>query len=280
MTLAKATSRKRSQIINLDGMVHAPENEQGVVLLFAKLHRRLGFPIIDIIKTGFPDCWAFHKTSSGSKRTWIEFEFKSSSFQSHLKQLKGVRPHKGYLVCWEHNWPECEKFVEVIDLRHQANAGRRVFLQATKPNFQAELDEMPKSWKRYWTWTVPYRAKPGDILLMWRAGTPSEARRYDVDPDLLHSFANIFEVTSFPKEDKNWRRMAYVRQIAKIENPLYLGQIRSDPVLRKSSWVRASMQGQPDLTPYWWRIYHLLLDLNPKLKRDKKFIQLDPSRLM
>lgn len=280
MRLANATTTDRSQVINLDGMVHAPENEQGVVLLFAKLHRRLGFPTIDEIKTGFPDCWAFHKTASGSKRTWIEFEFKSSSFRSHLAQLKHVRPRKGYLVCWEHNWPGCEEFVEVIDLRHQANVGRRVFLQSTRPNYQAELDEISRSWKHYETWTVPYRSKPGDILLMWRAGTPGTARRYGVDHNRLQSLANIFEVTSFPTEDKNWRRKAYVRQIAFLDNPLRLDQLRSDPVLQNAPFVRASMQGQPDLTPYWWRIHHLLLDLNPKLKNDKRFAQLDPSRLM
>jgi hypothetical protein len=280
MKPGKTTSSDRSQVINMEGMVHAPENEQGVVLLFAKLHRKLGFPTIDVIKTGFPDCWAIHRTATGSKRTWIEFEFKSSSFRTHLKQLKRIKPKRGYVVCWEHNWPGCDKFAEVIDLRHQANVGRRVFLQSTKPEFQAGLDGTPKSQKKRQIWTVAHRAKPGDILLMWRAGTHSEARRRDVDPGLLQSFANVFEVTSFPKHDAKRGREAHVRQIALLENPLYLDKIKSDPVLRNAPWVRASMQGRPDITSYWWRLHHLLLELNPKLRRDKKFARLDPSRLM
>jgi hypothetical protein len=67
----------RSDIIHYEGMAHAPENELGVVFLFGKVHRRLGFTGIHEIKPGFPDCWAWRRTTKGSKLTWVEFEFRS-----------------------------------------------------------------------------------------------------------------------------------------------------------------------------------------------------------
>jgi hypothetical protein len=40
---------ERSELIAIGGVQHAPENEAGVILLFAKLHKKIGFPIIDRI---------------------------------------------------------------------------------------------------------------------------------------------------------------------------------------------------------------------------------------
>ncbi len=218
--------RNRSEIIDYEGMQHAPENELGVVFLFGNVHRLLGFTAIDEIKPGFPDCWAWRRLTRGTERTWVEFEFRSSGFKAHVrkKQLGWLRPKKGIDVCWEHNWPECEEYAEVIDLRATVEGGPRVWIQSTRPEYQAELDLIPRNATKDWTWTVA------------------------------------------------------PRRIANLDHPLRWGALRSDAVPRSSPFVRAQMQGQWDATAYWWRIYSLLVLLNPNLKKNRRFRAFAPHR--
>jgi hypothetical protein len=272
----------RSDVIHYEGMAHAPENELGVVFLFGKVHTRLGFTAIHEIKPGFPDCWAWRRTSSGSKLTWVEFEYRSSGFKIHVtgEQLTGLRPKRGFVVCWEHNWPGCEDHAEVIDLRAIVERGPRVWLQSTLPEYQEEMDLIPYHPAKAWTWTVAPRAKRGDLLLMWRAGSSTAAKKWAVPEDLLHAFTNIVEVASAPvKRAAGFIRSARIRRIANLENPLRWGALQTDAVLRGAPFVRAKMQGQWDLTPYWWRVYSLLVRLNPRLKMNRRFTAFDPHRL-
>ena len=254
----------RSEIIGFEGLRHAPENELGVVFLFSKVARRLGFVEIDRIQPQFPDCYAIRKTTKGTARTWIEFEFKSRSFSVHIPQLSSLTPRKGLVVCWEHNWPECERHAEVVELRELLGFGRRVWIQNTRPTHQPELDTIPYRKTSNFQWTVAPRARPGDIVLMYRAGTPAEARRNDADVNLLQSIANVFLVKSRPRPDKRWGHQAEVAQVAVLEHPLRLAQMRSDAILKDAPFVRASMLGRWDATLYWYRLYNLLVKLNPK----------------
>jgi hypothetical protein len=270
---------ERSELIDFQGVRHAPENEMGVVLLFAKLHRMLGFPVVDVIQPHFPDCWAIQKIGNGTRRVWIEFEYASRGFKSHVRQLRGLRPRRGIVICWHHDWRECERYATVIELRRHIAAGCRVWLQSTLPEYQRGLDEAPFKRKGTWNWSVPSRARPGDLLLMWRAGTRAQARKHDVDVELLQSLANIYEVTSIPKPDRRWGTTANVWQVVLLDEPLRWGAIRSDAVLHSAPWVRASMQGRPEVTPYWWRIYELLVQLNPRLKKHKSFQRFKPEGL-
>jgi hypothetical protein len=261
-------------------MEHAPENELGVVFLFGKVHTILGFTSIHQVKPGFPDCWAWRRLTKGSQLTWIEFKFRSSGFKAHLGQLNGLRPQRGFVVCWEHNWPECEKYAEVIDLRAIAERGPRVWIQSTRPKYQEAMDWIPHHSKKEWTWTVSPRAKKGDLVLMWRAGTKSEAHRYNVPEDQLQAFTNVVEVVSAPGKGKgDFIRSARVRRIANLQHLLRWGTLKNDAVLRSSPFVRAQMQGQWDATAYWWRIHKLLLDLNPALRTNRGFRGFDPHRL-
>ena len=90
----------------------APVNELGVVYLFGVLHDTLDFKI-ESIQSGFPDCVARRKV--GQNR-WvevrIEFEFDSKSFLAHRHNPDGI----DVIVCWIHNWRECPKRIEVIEL--------------------------------------------------------------------------------------------------------------------------------------------------------------------
>jgi hypothetical protein len=266
------TKYERSDLIAFRGLRYAPENELGVVLLFGKIHRDLGFPEIDVIGSGFPDCWAYQKTTRGTRRIWIEFEFRTRSFKTHVRKLGVLKPRRGIVVCWEHNWPYVEKYADVIELKTAVGFGKRVWIQCTNPKYQGGLDDAPTRRKTQWEWTVSSRARPNDIVLMYRSGTKREARRYEVDETLLQSIANIYEVTSLPERDKKWGRYAYVRQVALLREPLRLEHLREDIYLENSGWVRAQLQGRPEVTAHWWRLLQLILQMNPELRKDKKFL--------
>jgi len=219
------TKYERSDLIAFRGLHYAPENELGVVLLFGKIHRELGFPEIDVIGADFPDCWAYQKTTRGTRRIMIEFEFKTRSFKKHVKkherELRLLKPRRGIVICWEHHWPYVEKYADVIELKTAVGFGKRVWIQCTNPKYQGGLDDAPMRLKMQWEWTVSYRARPNDIVLMYRCGTKWEARRYGVDETLLQSIANIYEVTSLPEKDKEFGRYAHVRQVARLREPLH-----------------------------------------------------------
>jgi len=99
--------------LELGVMRWAPTNEMGVVALFIEYRKELGFPIIEIIRSQFPDAIVFETSGNRLVRRYIEFEYKSSGFKSHLKSRRKCH----YVVCWEHNWRDCP--VQVIELRSE-----------------------------------------------------------------------------------------------------------------------------------------------------------------
>jgi len=97
-------------IINFRGLVYAPLNENGVILLFGKVMHDLNM-YIEEIKPGFPDCIARRFVGKGWERVTIEFEYTTSNFKTH-----GHDPEQcDIVVCWEHDWPDCP--LEVIELK-------------------------------------------------------------------------------------------------------------------------------------------------------------------
>jgi hypothetical protein len=102
--------RRYGPVIDFRGLRHAPINEQGVVFLFGMLAGDLGF-VVESIQSGFPDCDAKLRRKDGTfEGVRIEFEFRSSEFQRHKHDPAGCE----FIVCWEHDWPECP--LSVIDL--------------------------------------------------------------------------------------------------------------------------------------------------------------------
>lgn len=102
-------------LINFRGMVYSPINEQGVVLLFGKILKDLNM-YVEEVKTGYPDCVARRRTGKGWERLYIEFEYKSSGFKSHLDDFsKGKK--SDLVVCWVHDWKECP--VPVLELKEE-----------------------------------------------------------------------------------------------------------------------------------------------------------------
>lgn len=106
------------KLINFRGLVYSPVEENGVIFLFSKLTNDLNL-YIETIRKGFPDCIA--KRYVG-KSQWeevnIEFEFKTSDFKrhGHLNTMKsGTKCDM--IVCWEHDWKDCPKHIEVLELK-------------------------------------------------------------------------------------------------------------------------------------------------------------------
>jgi hypothetical protein len=96
--------------INFRGLIYAPVNEQGVVFLFAKVSKDLGFEI-EQIKSGFPDAIGRVATPKGLAPRKIEFEYKSSGYQEHLPEKCDI------IVCWEDDWEQRPIEIEVVELK-------------------------------------------------------------------------------------------------------------------------------------------------------------------
>jgi len=107
-------NRKRifGDMIAFKSLSCAPVNELGVVYLFGVLHETFDLKI-ESIQSGYPDCLARRKLGANRwEEVRIEFEYDSRSFKSHGHDPDGV----DVIVCWIHNWQECPKGIEVIEL--------------------------------------------------------------------------------------------------------------------------------------------------------------------
>ena len=98
--------------LGLAAMAHAPTNEGGVMFLFGVLAERLRFRI-ERIQTAYPDCEAKREVRPGVwERVRVELEYESRNFKEHRHDLRGCE----VIVCWRHNWPECPRGIEVVEL--------------------------------------------------------------------------------------------------------------------------------------------------------------------
>ncbi|MBN2381329.1 winged helix-turn-helix domain-containing protein [bacterium] len=113
--IANIQIHETGDILGVRGIVYEPINEQGVILLFAALCHDLGF-MIEAIRNAFPDALLRRRNAKG---TWnsckAEFEYKSSNFKSHKHDPNQC----DLIICWEHDWQDCQK--EVLCLKELAN---------------------------------------------------------------------------------------------------------------------------------------------------------------
>jgi len=76
------------------------------------LAKDLGY-IIEAAQRGFPDCEAKRRIGPERwQRVRIEFEFESRNFWEHGHAVSGC----DVIVCWRHNWDDCPKHIEVVEL--------------------------------------------------------------------------------------------------------------------------------------------------------------------
>lgn len=98
------------ELLNFRGIVYAPVNENGVILLFGKVASDLDLRIEEI-RRGFPDCIARRYNGRSWERLRIEFEYRSSNFIRHKHDIDDC----DIIICWIHDWVKCP--LEVIDLK-------------------------------------------------------------------------------------------------------------------------------------------------------------------
>lgn len=101
---------QRSEVLEGAPLRYAPENELGVVFLFAKLARNWQLRI-EQVRSGFPDCIAYQKVGGQEKKIRIEFEYRASNFKAHKHSTRGC----DWIVCWEHDWPSAPPHLNVVE---------------------------------------------------------------------------------------------------------------------------------------------------------------------
>jgi hypothetical protein len=101
------------RLINFRGLVYAPVNENGVIFLFGKMADDLNM-YVETIRPGYPDCMAKRYIGKGKwEELRIEFEFRSADFPRHKHHPEDCDA----IVCWIHDWEDCPKNIEVIELQ-------------------------------------------------------------------------------------------------------------------------------------------------------------------
>jgi hypothetical protein len=232
----------------LDGAAldYAPQNEYGVVFLFATLARRFGLRVQQV-QAGFPDCNAVERATG--KKIRIEFEYKSRNFREHKHDPKKC----DCIVCWIHDWPDAPANLRVIELRREFGFGFNVWMMPTKGQYREEISQF-----RLGMWSVPSQCHPGDLVLYYRTR-----------PDGL--IQDIFKVTAPVKHCRaGWKPgkdyMASIRRVCALKAPVHLEDFRLHSVLKSANFVRGHFQGRPKVTTYWPYLYNLILERNPPLK--------------
>jgi hypothetical protein len=105
--------------VHLPGLAHEPMDELGVVYVFGMVAHKLGFTVLRTQST-FPDCEALREIQPGRwQRVRIEFEYESRNFVKHGHN----KDECDLIVCWRHNWPECPKELEIVELRKVLREG-------------------------------------------------------------------------------------------------------------------------------------------------------------
>lgn len=107
------------------GMLEGPVCEQDLVILWAKIHRLIGFPVLEKTHQEFPDCRATCTRGSQHTRANIEFKYLCSATFKKNRRIEAYRTKKiHFLVCWENDSIRNTKQlvqagIEVISLKEE-----------------------------------------------------------------------------------------------------------------------------------------------------------------
>ena len=150
----------------------APVNELGVVYLFGVLHETFDFKI-ESIQSGYPDCLARRKVGNNRwEEVRIEFEYDSRSFNAHGHDPSGV----DVIICWTHNWKECPRSIEIIELSTLLGDAEQIDKQIQKKKTLNEwqlfaqqkrleglsFTEIARIWKKQKNEETPNKANSAD----------------------------------------------------------------------------------------------------------------------
>jgi hypothetical protein len=238
----------RSEVLEGAPLHYAPENELGVVFLFAHLARKWRLRI-DAIQSKFPDCIAFQKVQGREKRIRIEFEHRSRNFKTHRHD-----PAKcDWLVCWEDNWPDAPRSLQIIELRREFGLGFNVWVIPMNDPFKAELAEIEKS-KPGWRWSLPSQCHKGDLILYYFTRPEQCIRHIFVAADRSR------KVTAGWKEGKDY--MGPIQRVCRLKAAIFFEDLSAHRVLSTAHFVRAKMRGRANATEYWPYLYDLIVRRN------------------
>jgi hypothetical protein len=98
-----------NELINFRGMVYAPLNESGVVLLFGKVADDLNM-YVEEVRAEAPEAIVRRFTGAGWERLRVAFAYRSSQLRQRSDAENG-----DLVVCWEHDWTDCP--LDVVELR-------------------------------------------------------------------------------------------------------------------------------------------------------------------
>lgn len=119
--------------INFRGLIWAPVHETGVVFLFGMIARDLGM-YVEFVRPHYPDCRAKRYIGKGRwQEVRIEFEHRSSQFNHNPEECDMI-------VCWEHDWKQCPKTIEVVELKEEIKK---------MENFPLEPPDKPTKEEKY-----------------------------------------------------------------------------------------------------------------------------------
>jgi predicted transport protein len=197
-------------LINFRGLVYAPTNEQGVVFLFGKTAHEFGM-YVELIRTGYPDCIA--KRYVG-KDQWeeikIEFEFRSSDFSRHKHNVEDA----DMIVCWEHDWSECPKSIEVLELKNEITKLENINVEAPEKISKSSEYEIDEYLKRGGNKSVELFKELGKKLLRIDDGIYEKAHKYRI---YYYSPKRVFAMLKVMKEGLNIELFTNAKKIKGVE---------------------------------------------------------------
>jgi hypothetical protein len=231
-------------------MHYAPENELGVVFLFADYAKKRRFRV-EAIRPSFPDCIAYKKVGGREKRVRIEFELKSRNFKAHRHSPRGC----DCIVCWEDNWPGAPPSLQIIELRREYGLGRNVWIQSVAEDYKNELSRTKSD-----TWSVAPSASKGDLVLFYRT-SPDKCIKD------LYRLTGPARKTRTPGWKKGTDFMAPIRLVCRLKAPVFLEDLQRHRALKTAGFVRGLMRGRPKATEYWPDLHDLIVRRNPSVKK-------------
>lgn len=240
------SSEEVGEPINFGGMTYAPVNELGVVCLFGAISKMLGYHI-ERIQTRFPDCIARKQ----GKILRIEFEYKAHKFkQDHYSDWLKNKNSCDVVICWENDWPDKPKDLEIIELKGYVGCSRRIWLFSVGgENAWKTLDQR----KSLSDWTCQRQSRKGDLVFWWRK-----------TPEL--SLKDLWEIKSEVRQHPELGWVADMKLVGRLKTPLTIDHIKQNDRLKHSNFVRANFQKRCEVTRSWPDLYSLITRLNPEMK--------------
>jgi len=257
--MVRTDTTSRGEVLEGANFRYAPNNELGVVFLFAHLARKWRLNV-DEVKSGFPDCIAYQKVQGKEKRIRIEFELKSRTFKNHGHDAGQC----DWIVCWEHNWPDAPANLRIVELRREYGLGFNVWIVPTKNPYKQRLENVEVSHR----WSLPSQCHKGDLILYYLT-RPEQCIR-----DIFKASDRARKVTAGWKKGKDY--MGPIRRVCRLKAPIFYKDLRNHRELSTAHFVRGQMQGRPNAIEYWPYLYDMITKRNRSVEAKlRKFAPAD-----